>query len=272
MKLTLDQKMLLFIWKWKLCTASSLYVKFMPNLQANTAYKRIDNLKKRGLICLQSDKAGEVSPWTLTKKGFESIKSLLPDLAEEGFQSETLIHDQLVTAIHLGEWLVGLPEGCELITEQELRRIHPEHYPNWVPQSKVHRPDGYWYIGGNENVIALELEISRKQQDLYISICQFYKKQSQISMVVWVVNNKSQAHGLHSLFEEWGAKDKHQFIFLSAIHKLGWKAPIVIGSESGKTLSQILVKNASKTHQNFDFSILLDSRKFPKLQPVKNQA
>lgn len=46
MKLTLDQKMLLFIWKWKLCTASSLYVKFMPNLQANTAYKRIRESKE----------------------------------------------------------------------------------------------------------------------------------------------------------------------------------------------------------------------------------
>ncbi|MBP9708666.1 MAG: hypothetical protein KBD78_13590 [Oligoflexales bacterium] len=244
----------------------------MSNLQANTAYKRLQNLKKRGLICLQSDKAGEISPWTLTKKGFESIKSLLPDLAEEGFQSETLIHDHLVTVIHLGEWLRAYPEACELITEQELRRLHPEHYPDWVPQSKVHRPDGYWFLGGNENVIALELEISRKQQDLYISICQFYKKQPQVSMVVWVVNNKSQALGLHSLFEEWGAKDQHQFILLSSIENLGWNAPIEIGSKSGKTLSQILVKNDSKTHQNFDFSILLDSRKFPALQPVKKQA
>lgn len=268
MLLNLNQEILLFIWKWKLCSSSALGAKFFPNIRPNSAFKRLQGLRKMGLIEHYCDRTGSVTPWTLTKKGFTSIFPFLPELREVGFQSETLIHDHLVTAIHLGDWLREFPDGCELISEQELRRLHIEHYPDWVPKSKIHRPDGYWYLGPKECVVALEVEISRKSHDFYISTCQFYKNQERVKIVLWVVENIRQASGLAKLFEEWGSPSQHQFICLDSVRKFGWNAPISIGSKAGNSIHQLLVTSSSISPHRSDVQLLLDTSKIPKYQMV----
>lgn len=85
---------------------------------------------------------------------------------EVGYKSENKEHDFWVTAIHLGDWLYQIPIGSALCSEQQLRRLHRDHYPEWVPKSTDHRPDGWWNINcgrpNNKSLIALEVELSRK--------------------------------------------------------------------------------------------------------------
>ncbi|MBK9039142.1 MAG: hypothetical protein IPL83_08270 [Bdellovibrionales bacterium] len=185
-----DEEMFHFLWKWKLATFKTLARIFLPRPVCPWPINVLASFV--GLALRQRiDESGRNRIWTLDSKGFVALGNRLPELEEYGFASENIEHDLIVNALHLGEWAEGCPEGVELFTEQQLRRMKAEMYPAWVPRTKNHRPDGYWHFAHGEHhlTIAIEVELSTKSKDRYESIVKFYDHYDMIDFVLLVGSN-----------------------------------------------------------------------------------
>ena len=205
--------------------------------------------------------------WSLDQKGYQAIRDLLPALREDGYKSEHVGHDLLVTAVHLGEWLLGTPPGVEIFTEQQLRRYDHEFYPLWIPPDQAHRPDGYWNVpkGSIKNTIALEVELSRQTHKRYELIGEFYAINKGIIRVLWVVRNLAAAQTIDSQLSKAnpGAKTFHAFALALDFQSLGWGAKIIHGVDTGSTIHDLL-QNSAKTSPGPVLATLnLDTRKSP---------
>ena len=230
---------------------------------------------KNGLLEIQTNRRRECQSWTLTVKGFEFIKDLLPPLKEVGFKSENIDHDFLSTAAHLGDWLSIIPKGADFFSEQELRRYSPEQYPDWVPKTLDHRPDGYWKITFDETVgtIALELELSEKSKGAYRVAGDFYNTNKMISRVIWIVQGMKMAERILSFMAETSAHAKkiHNFILVDQFKVSGWQTRIVLGPEINKTLDFVLhgqpqssgMSTTCPQHVRRHFDDMLDTRLKP---------
>jgi hypothetical protein len=256
------------LWKWKLLGTSSLTRKYFPERSPITAYKRLWMLKEAGYIQIERDEDRTLYAWGLTTKGFGVIReSLEVELEEEGFGSESINHDFLVSAIHIGDWLHGAPDGCGLFSEQQLRRYRPEHYPAWIPRSFLHRPDGYWLvpIDGMQVTIALEVELSRKKDPKYEILAEQYEAQPGIFRVVWLVPNAAFARYVQERLRK-AVKDKsgiHDFIPLDAYRKYGWQTQFISGYETERTLAFLLNHRTETAPKPVSALFLLDGRLCP---------
>lgn len=268
---TREVPLLHFLWKWKITTTAALIRKFFPACQGKTAYNRLLTLRHAGLIQVRSDGLGQKFACTLDQRGFEAIRENLPQLKEEGYKSEAIGHDLLVTAFHLGNWLCEVPEGVSLFSEQQLRRYHPEFYPAWVPQSEVHRPDGYTRIpaGDKFSTFAIEVELNHKRDANYLKIGDFYNHFRTISKVLWLVPRESMALGLEEKLRAATRRptSPHNFTLLEDFKLLGWESRIVVGPDQSKTLSNLLLGTVPAPGPILDGSnltqSLLDLRKSP---------
>jgi hypothetical protein len=239
--------LLKFLWTWKLVSTAALARRFFPNAtNPVSAYNWLLTLKNNGYITLRTDERGENSLWTLERAGFRAIRDLLPSLREEGYLSEAPYHDWLASAFHLGEWLVERPAGVQTLSEQQLRRLEPEHYPEWTPKDLRHRPDGYWYRVANNGprTIALEMELTRKKGPLYQSIGSFYGESAQVNRVLWIVRTFSDARAIHENLDRGpGARANiHSFVMLNSFLKQGWSAAIEHGPGKGLSVQTFLQK------------------------------
>ena len=173
-----DIQVLLFLWKFKVSTTAILHKVFFPSIEYKTAYNVLLRLKQKSLICINVDQDGENYVWALTKKGFDIVKSYLPELRANCFKSESKEHDLLASIIQLGEIYKDNPEDIKIITEQALSSYDLEFLPNWIPNVNEHIPDGYWYLPlGNEiKLISLEVEISNKSRTRYKGYASFYEE------------------------------------------------------------------------------------------------
>ncbi|NBT58099.1 hypothetical protein EBT16_04880 [bacterium] len=273
-----DVCLLHFLWKWKVFTTAGLAVKFFDG-SANWAYNRLLKLRKAGYVdnCYLSMKHRH-RVWMLNKKGFELIRSELPELQNEGFRSEAIQHDLYAAAIHLGDWLIESPKGVELITEQELRNNFHSNLPKWVPELTRHRPDGLWYLPDqNGNVVfALEVELNLKSKAEYGPVIRFYRDVEEIRRIVWLVKKRSHIDSLTERFKEIAPEKYkcHEFILLEHFVKVGWEAPIIQGLEQGRTLRNLLslgnesgVVEKSYSNSSYYFSTILDARNCPYKSP-----
>ncbi len=198
-------KILIFLWKWKLVSNAALSSpRFFPHTGAARAYNRLQAMRKANLIEMRCDAKCQNFAWCLTAKGFRAIREFLPALHEEGFRSEHFEHDLLVSAVHLGEWLVAKPHHVKLFTEQELRRVAYADYPSWVPQSPLHRPDGYFGFLGDDAIIpvALEVELNRKSARAYTNVSLIYQDLATIFRVLWLVPSLTTATRIHHKISE----------------------------------------------------------------------
>lgn len=264
-----------FLWRWKLATTRALAEKFFGSAKTDTAYNRLLRLRNVGYLKLRSlDPEGRKFVWTLSQKGFELLTNRLPELNDEGFRSENLEHDHLVTAMHLGEWLVATPENVEIFTEQELRRFHLEHYPSWVPRTDYHRPDGYWRVPYKNRMItvALEVELTPKVDKRYFLVAEFYQKNSDISRVVWLVRSHGIAKAIQEKFRSAVKSEAliHNFVVRADFESLGWQAPVFLGHEQGRTLAFALgIRETAPMQCRMQYpsgrmvTALLDTRKRP---------
>ncbi|MBI4403621.1 MAG: hypothetical protein HY537_05645 [Deltaproteobacteria bacterium] len=270
-----DLKIFKFLWRWKLGTTKTLAERFFPGLNPVIAYNRLTALKKAGLVEIRTlDSVGNRFVWTLTQKSFRMLKNHLPELKDEGFRSENIEHDFFATAIHLGEWLVDKPHGVDFFSEQQLRRYKMDHYPDWVPHTELHRPDGYWLVPykNKEIVVALEVELTPKAIANYEVVANFYKDNPKVIRIVWVVRTLAIIKYIESKIRK-EVKDealKHNFIQLSDFIKLVWHSPVLFGYEQGKTLGYVLGSHPTKQDtlkMNRPLipmaSSLLDTRKCP---------
>lgn len=239
-----DLGIMIFLWQWKVATTAMLGLKFYQSARSTGIYQRLTRLEKAGFIRARSDVAGQRFAWTLTPKGYSAIKARLPDLKEDGFKSEKLGHDLLTNVVHLGDWIHGIPENYGFFTEQQLRRCDLSTYPDWVPNTDRHRPDGYWKIdsGDKPRVIALEVELSRKPDSWYRDVADFYQAWKRIFKVVWVVNQVKDAMRLPDKLKDRSdmKSDFHNFLAVGQIVNEGWQAKIITGSDAGKSLAELL--------------------------------
>ncbi len=266
----LDCDILINIWRWKLLTTAALTELHFSKHAPSYAHRRLLDLKKARLVewlHIKGDPNGRAFAWTLSKKGFEAIQDELPHLREVGFRSECVSHDLLVAAVHLGDWIHGVPQGCDLFTEQQLRRCHVGHYPSWVPNTEIHRPDGYWLtqIRSAAGVVALEVERSQKSPSDYRAISQFYSNRPELLRVVWVVRFKGMAHAIHEAVREikGAGMGLHNFILEDDFLKLGWTSTFFLGRDIGKTLSRLLPTQIAIPSPHVGPMLLLNTQKSP---------
>lgn len=272
-----DRELLVFLWRWKLVSSTGLAARFFPGLTNSGANMRLEDLRKQRLIFPYYMNTTEAKVlWGLTSQGFKEAKVVLPKLAEEGFRSEHPLHDFYVTAMHLGEWLSEMPEGCDIFSEQELRRFEPKHYPKWVPNNTLHRPDGYWKITLDEGTViaALEVELSTKGETRYGVVAQFYKDQPEIGRVIWLVRTKGNAQTIYEQLKSASPSNigMHTFVLLSDFLTMGWQAPIINGFEKGEPVSCLLRHTDRKSFENSFVFSMLDTRKTPAIQKPLNES
>ncbi|MGK5085738.1 hypothetical protein WDW37_20810 [Bdellovibrionota bacterium FG-1] len=240
--------LLKFIWKWKVVSTAGISLRFLSHMKFPTApYDYLRKLREAHYIV--STSAGEQGRgylWTLDRAGFEAIRPSLPELREVGYKAEYREHDWLVSAFHLGEWLVQSPAGVQTFSEQLLRRLEPEHYPAWVPKDRGHRPDGYWHRmdKGTIRTIALELELNRKKATAYQGVGSFYGESAQVGRVLWVVPALSDAVFIqNNLNKGPGSRsDIHSFVMLDSFLKDGWSGLITQGPGKGLSVESFLSK------------------------------
>ncbi len=265
-----DLAILHFVWRWKLSTTHAIHDRFFSNAIVKRAYNRLQELKRAGYLeCLPiSGRTGMA--WGLSDKGFRTLIPQLPSLTESGFRSESPEHDLIVSAVHLGDWLVQTPPHVEFLSEQELRRFDRDHFPSWVPQSQLHRPDGYWQVPYQDRflTIALEVELNQKKNSFYQVVGRFYSDHPSITRVLWCVKSLSTAKTIRRHIES-DVKDRaliHDFVSLSQVESLGWNAPILIGRESGKSIAYLLGASIPPVNSpgTFTAKSLFDTRKCPR--------
>ncbi len=244
-------ELLQFIWRWKLLSTAAICAKFFPLLKPYSAYQRLNRLERNGFIKAVRSSIDSEQTWTLTAKGFSIVKEMLPELKESGFKSEKIDHDQIVTAVHLGEQIFDCRPDIISFTEQELRRYDPEFYPRQIPKTKIHRPDGYWIAsnGSQSKLIALEVELSSKKDSDYESVAMFYSDRIEVCDVIWIVNNIRFATRLESILKDTDSdrKVRHSFFILSDIKAHGWGALSKSGPKVDLKLRDILADSNKKS-------------------------
>lgn len=265
-----ELKVLKLLWKWKLMTNAALTSKrLFPKTSPKRAYNRLLDLKHAGLITVQSDEKLQNFAWALTAKGFSAIREFLPDLREEGYRSENFAHDLLLSAFHLGDWLVERPANAKFISEQELRRLHFEEYPSWVPRSDLHRPDGFLGFAVDKEIvsIAIEVEISRKVASKYYSVAEYYSDDPSIHRVLWLVPSGTDVNRIRSAIRKTGAPQRamHNFVLVPHFKESGWQSKIIAGPETNQTLITWLLTLARERAGNsagpFTTRLLLNTQR-----------
>ncbi|MBS1983073.1 MAG: hypothetical protein JST16_02780 [Bdellovibrionales bacterium] len=242
-----DRPLFRFLWKWKIATSSAIGIRFYGDRKypGFTAYQRLLKLKKRGFVkyaFVQDDPSARA--WTLTKKGLKTIVPSLGLLKEEGSGSENIHHDLWVQAAHLGENLDRDDENIDQFTEQELRRLDMSAYPDWVPQKKLHRPDGYWRvsIGEQKKIVALEVELSRKTSSDYRFVSDYYARSGTISRVIWVVESASFVDRIRIALGSANPEKigMHFFFLREGLRDNGWDCRCIRGENSGRKFREIM--------------------------------
>lgn len=266
-----DYKLLRFLWKWKAVSTMALAKKFFPNIDPHSAYRRLQFLEDDGYIgsFVVDGRYHEV--WGLRDKGFKYILPRLGDVESKGYKSENGYHDFLASALHLGEWLTHQPDNTQTYSEQQLRRYPADLWPQWVPRSLLHRPDGYSaYTRDNKQiVVAFEAELSPKSEKRYESVVAFYDNQPSVHLVTWLVDSKNTFNALKRIFKKLQMREtsKHHFLLLPDFLLTSWRTPFIDGKFKGHSilsfLNQTGVEQASKWHQDLDAIALLDSRRRP---------
>lgn len=260
-----------FLWKWKAVSTRAIAKKFFPDATPYSAYIRLTRLHKVGFIePIQVEKKGQ-EVWALSKKGYLKIRPRMVELSVDGFKSENYYHDYMATAFHLGEWLTDQPKSAQTFSEQQLRRIPLELWPNWIPQSNTHRPDGYsHFANSNKNyTAAFEAELSAKGLARYERTIAFYDGQAEIHFVFWLVDSIGIYNLIARAFEKYHGREwqKHHFILLGDFRQKGWTSLFFGGQYKGKSLAGILGYNTpTKPLQNCygsSVSELLNNQKRP---------
>lgn len=262
-----DLPLLKLLWKWKVASTSVIATKFFSGSSLDAAYLRLWRLERGGYIEAVSSTNGRGFVWTLTKKGYEIGRPRV-ELAEEGFRSENIGHDIVVTAVHLGEWLIEEPTGVELLSEQEMRRYDVGALPDWLCDIGFHRPDGFWRIpsGAGQRLVALEVELSQKKLETYEEIARFYEEDAGVNQVIWVVDGATLLKRINERIEKAidGDVNRHSFISFSDYQKDHWQSKVIAGKDRGHSLHRILDRNPIDTRKVSISSRFFDLRKNPK--------
>ncbi len=226
-----DNKILQFLWKWKLASTATVHEAIGRPLTEYSTYKALERLARNKFVETRYTFEQNFSSWILTDKGFEAIRAGLGDLCEEGYGSENHWHDRNVVAFQLGEWATHQFPIVTHFSEQEMRRRRVDYYPPWVPNSKNHRPDGYTRIltGEKESVLAFEVELWAKSLSTYETTLRFYDLMKKISRVYWLIGDpyvKDLVLRAKACIQDT-SQNYHLFVDLHDYLKSGWDAQVL---------------------------------------------
>lgn len=264
-----DYKLLEFLWKWKLSTSSIINQAIYKNRSADRCYRRLRSLEKNKYIESNFSIDRMVCLWTLTDKGYQLLNFENVEISQRGFRSEHPEHDFWSSLIHLGSWINHAPVNSELFSEQQLRRYELESYPEWVPHTQQHRPDGWWKLDltkpNKDSLIALEIEMTRKPSTSYSDLGEFYSNVIHVHQVIWVVRTESDANFIFRNIAAGSSTEgrEQSFVLFSQFIKDQWQATIVLGKNKGKSIQEILNPHNTNTAPLMAQRCLLDTRKTP---------
>lgn len=240
-----DLKILRFLWRWKLMSTAGVSTFLYGKADTQHAYRRLLCLHKLRLIETRTNSYDNKVLWGLSKGGYKLMRSSLPTLSSDGYRSESNAHDFLSSVFHLGPVINNPSDKIEIFTEQELRRVDPEDFPQWVPKDMTHRCDGYWRmpINDKQRIIGLEVELSRQKHSRYRDIARYYESNASITRIIWLVRNERQAINMqNSMREEVGENVRfHNFVLYPDFLERGWDAPLKLGAENGIEMSRLFV-------------------------------
>jgi len=247
-----DLKLLRYLWKWKVGTSLFLCERFYPHKNPRRGYERLRALEKAAFIKSHREIKGEKFIWTLSPKGFLTIEHDLPELKQAGFLPLSPGHDLLCAAV-LQAGSNG--DSVTLLTDQELLRVNTPH--SYLSGS-FHRADGYWV--GENDVVALEVQISSQKTKDYHHVAYFYSEIPNLKAVLWVLAKITMAKGIYTGLSDAKVKgiEKHQFIGFDSFFESGWDAEIEVGSMAGTKIKDLLKSNGGAFQK-----LLLDTRKSP---------
>lgn len=225
-----DLRILAYIWTWKIASTASIHEAGNRPGSPYSTFKVLEKLESHHFIECRFDFAGRFYVWQLTEKGFESVKLDLGELKEDGYLSENHRHDRLVQAFQLGEWSAYQFKCVEFFTEQQMRRMNVEDYPDWVPRTNEHRSDGYTRIRGHEKpwTLSYEVELTVKSAQKYEGVLRFYRYARIIDQVLWLVGDpavKSQILRAKSCTQD-DTFNYHVFVDRADYEKTGWDTTI----------------------------------------------
>jgi hypothetical protein len=208
-------------------------------------FRVLTRLVTDGFIIARTEgDAVPVALYQLSKKGFEFITHDLPELIEKRFNAQSVVHDSMAAAFHLGEFIHGIPKGVSLVSEQELQCFDPGSYPAGIPKSREHIPDGYTIIenGSERKIYAIEVEIRVKSIQRYDRVSLHFDLAKDVEAVLWLVNDVSVFEVIAERLIETKTKrlSIHNFVMLDHFKKDGWNSPIYFGSFKNKTVHQLL--------------------------------
>ncbi|MEZ4814404.1 MAG: hypothetical protein R3A80_04255 [Bdellovibrionota bacterium] len=269
-----------FLWRWKLATSSALSCRYANYFKtsSHTLYKRLNRLKEEGFLDVLRVFAPRPGfAWTLTDKSYAALKSFLPELIQSGYKSENPTHDLFVQAAHLGPYLEvnALSDNLKLVTEQELRRIHPDCLPVTLKKEGTHRADGYWIYdkGVTKKIVALEVETSRKSAERYRESILLYSLSHDIDAVVWIVESEKIINAISGELQtdRYSTTCKHHFILLQDFIENGWNARLVSSAKSDQKLMGLMNtcfgektwKTRGKSLEKNQVNCVLDTRLAP---------
>jgi hypothetical protein len=233
-----DIEIMQYIWRWKIASTRSVHEANNRDASEYSTYKILDRLERNHMLECRYNMAERFHVWQLTEYGFESIRQYLGDLKEEGYLSENHRHDRLVQAFQLGEWATHQFKEATFFTEQEMRRLPVENYPEWVPQTADHRADGYTRLVGCSRTwtLAYEVELTAKNVQKYESVLRFYRASRAVDRVLWLVGSpevRATILRAKSCIKDDSA-NFHVFVDLADYIKNGWDARVT--NERSETL------------------------------------
>jgi len=257
------------LWRWKLLTTSAIHQLSYSKRSVYGCYVRLLDLEQKDFVVSTGSWDQKTIVWHLGDTGFKALATQFKIPIENGFRSENKDHDFWVSAIHIGEWLKGGPPNCAVFSDQELKRISLNDYPEWVPHTKEHRPDGWWKIGlgkhNRESLIALEVELSKKSPQDYSDVGAFYSNTIDVSQVIWVVRTEATKNYILSHLKKGSSTQasEHSFILFDHYVQNQWQSQIIDGKHRGKTINQILNIGVQLTPNQSWAKVALDIRKKP---------
>ena len=182
--------------KFGLLSTQQIQKYIFNNIDKTTVLRRLRILKKRGYLFASDGLPRGGLVWSLTKKG-----ALLCNY--EGYikivNRNTLQHDVLLskTLFHLEKKNILLDWTPEHVLKR--KRFGGITYAwRWTQDSPSLAPDGVFvtHHEGKKKMMALEVEISKKSLKRYEKKISFYQCRKEVSLVWYVVLNKSLGESL----------------------------------------------------------------------------
>ena len=262
-----DYKLLVWLWRWKLVNVKMIIDKFYSDRSTSAALQQYYNIRKFGLINCHVCGMGKQMMVSLSEKGFKLICDGLPELEQKGFKSEHKVHDFLSSVFHGGGFGHELPDGIELITEQELRAINKYDLPDWVPDTSERRPDGFTRLryGSEQKIFSHEVELSYKKIYRMKHIARYYNNTPSIDRVFWLVRKRIHGRTIEQHFSETKGiyREIHNFICLDEFAEKEWESVIFHGPDIHKTYKECLSTFGQLSIEKWASKVALNMSKTP---------